>query len=158
MLKHLTIAVTAVLFTTAMAEAQCPRVGAPREQFTLREDFTPDPIRQSVTAGGNLDLGRCSGVPGRGWVTELPDFVVFYRTNSGNRADTTLTFTTESNTDTILLINDPNNRWYWDDDSGQGLNGKIRFPRALNGRYDIWVGTFDRGNFTRVQLIITELD
>ena len=81
-----------------------------------------------------------------------------YQTASGGRSDATLTFTTESNTDTILLINDPNNRWYWDDDGGNGLNGKIRFRAALPGRYDIWVGTFDRGNFTKVRLLMTEID
>lgn len=158
MMMRLALALAAMLVTAEVAQAQCPQIKSSRQAFAIDEGFTPDPLRRGVTAGGNLDLARCAGVPGRGWVTSLPDFSVLYRTKGGGPSGETLTFTTESATDTILLINDPNGRWLWDDDSGSGLNGKIRFRNAAPGRYDIWVGTFDKGNFTKVQLIITELE
>jgi hypothetical protein len=157
MLKRLAIGIAAILITTTAAQAQCPQLKSSRQLFALNEGFTPDPLRLPVTAGGELDIGRCAGVPGKGWVARLPDFSTMYRTKGGRRSGETLIFTTNSNTDTILLINDPSGRWHWDDDSGSGLNGRIRFRNALPGRYDIWVGTFDRG-LTKVQLIITEIE
>ena len=156
MLKRMALALAAILVTTAAAQAQCPQLKSSRALFALNEGFTPDPLRLPVTAGGNLDINRCSGVPGKGWVAALPDFSAMYRTKSGGPSGETLIFTTNSDVDTILLINDPSGRWHWDDDSGSGLNGKISFRYALPGRYDIWVGTFDRG-LRKVQLIITEL-
>jgi protease YdgD len=138
--------------------ANCPAVGQAAKEFSLAEGFLPDPSTHNVTAGGDLDLGRCAGVPGKGWVTRLPDFVVRYRPANGSQAKGALTFSIESQADTILLINDPNERWYWNDDGGKGLNAKIKFPRAKGGRYDIWVGSLNRGQLPRAKLVITEME
>lgn len=70
----------------------------------------------------------------------------------------TLTFRIESGADTILLINDPGSRWHWNDDSGKKLNARIWFPNARSGRYDIWVGTYKKGNRPGAALTISEID
>lgn len=158
MVRRLVFVLAACFIATAAAHAQCPAVGQGGRQFAVVEDFQPDPIVQSVTAGGDIDLGRCRGVPGRGWVTRLPDFVVDYRARDGRRSRQNLTFRIESSADTVLLINDPSNRWYFNDDAGRGYNAKITFRQALDGRYDIWIGSYNRGNLPPARLIITELE
>jgi hypothetical protein len=158
MIRRLVIAIAACFIATAVVHAQCPAVGQGGQQFAIVEDFQPDPIVQNVTAGGDIDLGRCNGVPGRGWVTRLPDFVVAYRTRSGRNSRQNLTFRIESSADTIILINDPNNRWHFNDDGGKGFNAKITFRQAPEGRYDIWVGSYNRGQLPPARLIITELE
>ena len=46
--------------------------------------------------------------------------------------------------DTTLLVNTPSTTWYFDDDSGPGLNSRLRISNlaALNGQVSIWVGTY----------------
>ena len=158
MLMRSAVGVAAILLVTASASAQtqCPAVGQAAKEFSLTEGFMPDPSTHSVTAGGDIDLGRCAGVPGKGWVTRLPDFIVRYKAKGGTASNETLTFMVESSADTILLINDPNEKWHFNDDGGGGLNAKISFPRAKSGRYDIWVGSYKSGQLPRAKLVITE--
>ena len=158
MMMRLAIGIAAVFITTTGAQAQCPAVGQAAKEFALKEGFQPDPSRHSVTAGGSIDLAKCGGVPGTGWVTRLPDFIVRYKTRSGGQSGQTLTFRIESSADTILLINDTKNKWHWNDDGGKGLNAKIRFPRALSGRYDVWVGSFKQGQLPPAKLVVTEVE
>jgi hypothetical protein len=157
MFKQLAIAVAALSITVAAAHAQCPEVGRPAKEFTIREGFPVDPTIHNVTAGGDIDLSRCSSLPGSGWVAGPPDFVVNYTTKNARQSSFTLTFRTKSRADTVLLINGPDGKWYFNDDGGEGLDAKLSFPRALPGRYDVWVGTFDRG-LSRAQLVVTELE
>lgn len=155
MFKQLAVAAAALFITAAAAQAQCPEVGRPAKEFTIREGFPIDPSVHNVTAGGDLDLGRCPRVPGVGWITRLPDFVVNYQTRNGGPSAYNLTFRIESAADTVILINDPNEQWYYNDDGGRRLNARISFRNALPGRYDIWVGTHS-GGLSRARLVITE--
>jgi hypothetical protein len=134
-----------------------PRRRDTAKEFTIREGFPIDPSIHGVTAGGNIDLAKCPRLPGTGWVARRPDFVVNYRTRSGGLSSYTLTFRTESRGDTILLVNGPDGRWYFDDDGGGGLNARLSFRNAPPGRYDVWIGTFESG-LSRAQLIVTELE
>ena len=157
MMKQLTAGIATVFIATAAAHAQCPEVGRPTEAFSIAEGFPIDPNRHTVTAGGDLELASCPDVPGVGWVTKLPDFVVNYRTRTGGPAHQTLTFRIDSSADTVLLINDPQQGWHYNDDSGNWLNAKLRFERALPGRYDVWVGTRSAVP-SRATLVVTELE
>jgi hypothetical protein len=143
--------------TAAAAQGQCPQIGQPAKEFTIKEGFPIDPNRHGVNAGGDIDLRNCTGVPGTGWVTKLPDFVVNYKTKSGSASKATLTFRIDSAADTVILVNDPNNKWHWNDDGGKGLNAKVSFPLALNGRYDVWVGSFTN-KLSTATLLTTELE
>ncbi|MHC3126829.1 hypothetical protein OB03_05735 [Brevundimonas sp. GN22] len=106
-------------------------------EVILRSGFTPDPAVVDITAGGtirasNLD-SSCAGV-----IASAPDYEVTYR-DGGNFP---LTFTFRAKGDTTLVINAPDGSWYCDDDSGGGNNPRVVFRDAMDGVYDIWVGTF----------------
>src|SRR5262245_31737370 len=134
------VTVGLLLGATSAAQAQCPEVGKAPQTLSVTEGFVPDPIRRNVLAGGDIDLSACGLVRRVGYVTRLPDFVINYKTH-GPRSKADLTFRIDSQTDTVLLINDPNGQWHYNDDGGNRLNAKITFKRAMPGRYDVWVGT-----------------
>jgi hypothetical protein len=122
-------------------------------KIDLKQNFLPDPFRRDIRAGGQFDLSNClDGAVG--WAAAAPDFDLYYHTNGTN----TLTITVQANTDTLLLINDPAGEWWFDDDSGGGDNPSISLPKAADGLYDIWIGTYDRASGRAGTLIITELD
>ena len=52
---------------------------------------------------------------------------------------------TSASCDTTLLVNTPNTTWYFDDDSRGNLQPELNIPSsgALNGRLDLWVGTYN---------------
>lgn len=155
MFKRLAAGVAAVVLSATVAQAQCPNLSAKpiSGAINLAEFFLPDPSRHRVIAGGSRNLTRCRG-NWKGWVSNSPDLQLQYKT-SGR---TTLTIAVASDMDTVVLVNDPSGTWHYDDDSGSGLNGKVRFPRARQGRYDIWVGTFKegRGNLPPVTVLVSE--
>ncbi|MBN9466647.1 MAG: hypothetical protein LCH57_12450 [Proteobacteria bacterium] len=117
----------------------------------LRAGFTPDPFTKSILAGGSIPAERAkSGCEGN--VSAAPDFQVFY-----DAGDADLTFTVEADSDTTLLINTPNGRWYCDDDSAGSLNPKVTITNPQNGRYDVWVGTYG-SDMVQSTLKVTEID
>ncbi len=122
-------------------------------QISLNEGFTPDPYYRNIRAGGGYSLSQC-GFDSIGWVAVQPDFDLYYSTNGTSP----LIIAVESNVDTILLVNDPDGEWWYDDDGGLGAGAKIRIARPKSGLYDIWIGTYDRGSGIPGRLVITELD
>ena len=116
----------------------CPDQSLYGEEYTFSSDDLWNERRLSVTAGGNIDLSGCYNVPGTGYVIENPDFTISYnRTQNYN-----LRFRTQAGCDTILLINDANNQWYWDDDSAGGTNAEVWVNNAAGGYIDVWIGTY----------------
>lgn len=155
MIKRLALGLAAVVISVTAAQAQCPNLSAKpiSGRVDLKEFFLPDPSRHRVIAGGSLNLTKCRS-NWKGWVSSSPDLQFQYTTSGG----TTMSISVESDMDTVVLVNDPSGTWHYDDDSGQGLNGRVRFARARQGRYDIWVGTFKegRGNLPPVTVLISE--
>ena len=148
-------AATAVMAFATTAEAACPNYAAAPSfgQISLNEGFLPDPYRRRVTAGGGNNLGACNAAPGVGWIAVRPDFDLYYSTSGSS----TLTIAIESSVDTILLINDPNGQWHFNDDSpAYGLGAGITFTRPISGLYDIWIGTYNQGSGIPANLVITE--
>lgn len=116
---------------------------------SLESGFQPDPFRRSMTAGGSSNLSQLGYY---GYVAEAPDFSLNYTSGFFS-----LTIKVEdTNADTVLLVNGPNGSWHFNDDTN-GLDPSITFNNPADGRYDIWIGTFD-GNFADSTLVITELD
>ena len=123
-------------------------------ETTARELYTPRSL--SVVAGGDINLERCrirannwSG-PMPGWVIREPDFTVTIYGLSGYQ----LEFRTESNCDSVLLINTAAGNWYFDDDDNGYGDAKIRLTRpAGDGIYDVWIGTYD-GSSCDARLIL----
>ncbi|RED11164.1 hypothetical protein [Pontivivens insulae] len=93
-----------------------------------------------VIAGGSSDLAAC-GFSGYGFVAVAPDFELYYSQDGAYD----LTFRLNTACDSILLINDPNGNWWWDDDSNGNLDASINVGRGVDGTYDIWVGTVGAG-------------
>ena len=121
-------------------------------KIELSENFLPDPFTRDIRAGGQYDLSLC--IKGaHGWAAAAPDFDLYYETTG----DTTLTIMVNADYDTLLLVNDPNNEWYFDDDSAGDGDPSITLPKAVRGLYDIWIGTYDRGSGRPGTLYITEL-
>jgi len=116
----------------------------------LKAGFEPDPYKKNLDAGGEINTDK-GGL--KAWVAKAPDFQLFYE--SGNFA---LTIYAESKADTTLLINTPDGKWVANDDGpGTGLNPLIKFANPKSGRYDIWVGTLEKGITPPATLMITEL-
>ncbi len=119
--------------------------------INLPGGFLPDPYLRNVTAGGGFHLPNCvSGAVG--WVAAAPDFQFNY---GGGAASLTLAIL--SSADTVLLINDPNGQWFFNDDAaGFGLGAAVSFNRPTPGVYDIWIGTYNRASGIPAQLYISE--
>lgn len=134
------------------AEAQNYNLRPSFGSHSLVAGFVPDPwVRSGIQAGGDNRFSGSGGCPGGGWFANAPDFSLHY--NAGGYA---LTFYVRAPGDTMLLINDPNTRWYCNDDH-DGLDPVIRFGNPSSGRYDIWLGTYNRSRVRGAQLYVTEL-
>ena len=136
---------------TGDADPQDPSLKPTYGSATLKAGFEPDPFKKNVEAGGPVktDKGDVTA-----WVAKEPDFQLNY--TAGNFA---LTIYAESKKDTTLLIRLPDGKWVANDDGpGTGLNPLLKFAKPQSGRYDIWVGVFNKDDGTPpATLFITEL-
>jgi hypothetical protein len=153
-MKHLisALALAAVLAAPGMAMAQDPGQTANFGEIRLSAGFTPDPHRVNLTAGGSIDAYTDTNLPAScvGDISNAPDYEVTYSARS-----LPLVFRTLSSTDTTLIINGPDGRWYCDDDGYGDGDAEVRFNRPSSGTYDIWIGTFNGGT-AAATLLITE--
>lgn len=142
----------AVLLAPGAAAAQNAGLTANFGEIRLNAGFTPDPHRVNLTAGGSIDAYTDTDLPGAcvGDISNAPDYEVTYSAGS-----MPLVFRTRSSTDTTLIINGPDGRWYCDDDSWSDGDAEVRFNRPSSGTYDIWIGTFNGGT-APATLLITE--
>jgi len=146
------LALAAVLAAPAAAVAQNAGLTANYGEIRLNVGFTPDPYRVDLTAGGSIDAYTDTNLPGAcvGDISNAPDYEVTYSAGS-----LPLVFRTRSSTDTTLIINGPDGRWYCDDDSWGDGDAEVRFNKPSSGTYDIWIGTFNGGTASAA-LLITE--
>ncbi|MBN35979.1 MAG: peptidase S1 [Rhodospirillaceae bacterium] len=119
----------------------------------LNEYFPNDPYTKVIEAGGNHSVSRCFQDNSlSGTVAAAPDFDLYYRTSGSS----TLNIYVRSGADTVLLISDPYGEFWFDDDSGGGDDPLITFPNAVDGLYNIWVGSYNRRTGEIGTLVITE--
>ena len=146
------LALAATLALPGAALAQNAGLTANYGEIRLNAGFTPDPYRVNLTAGGSIDAYTDTDLPGAcvGNISNAPDFEVTYSAGS-----LPLVFRTRSSTDTTLIINGPDGRWYCDDDSWGDGDAEVRFDKPSSGTYDIWIGTFGGGTAS-ASLLITE--
>lgn len=155
LLSGLTSALLALGLTAGVAAA-CPSWNNPTVfgTATLPGGFLPDPYSPRITAGGTTSLARCfPNTNFTGFVISRPDFRLQY---GGNSPTGRLVFRLDSRIDTVLLINAPDARWYFDDDGGNGLNSMIVFNNPAGGQYDIWTGSYDGSSNNAARLTISE--
>lgn len=118
----------------------------------LNTGFSPDPYRVNIISGGQF---RASSVQNgcQGWVAGAPDFQLTF-----NGGSLPLILSAASDSDTTILVNDPNGNWHCDDDGGNaGLNPALSFHNPASGVYDIWIGSYAEGNNASASLSISEL-
>ncbi|MEA1940654.1 MAG: hypothetical protein U9P68_00250 [Pseudomonadota bacterium] len=118
----------------------------------LTAGFAPDPYNVELMAGGDVDVNEALGRNCRGFATTAPDFDITY-----TPGDFDLYISATSGGDATLAVNAPDGSWWCDDDSAGSLNPGIRFDNPMEGRYDIWVGTYSEGAPEPATLHVSEL-
>ena len=125
------------------------------DTVSLSAGFTPDPTTVAVTSGGTVNAGKsidgCSG-----YISDAPDLRLTFSANQTPSA-MPLYINAKSSGDTTLVINAPDGRWYCNDDSA-GSNPMVVFGPAQSGNYEIWVGSFEEGEYHDATLEISELN
>lgn len=129
----------------------------------LEKGFAPDPARHTIRSGGAvhvMPLGLGAGC--RGWVTADPDFIVHARGYSAKKKAILRFYVTATHRDgprptrdSTLVIRDPQGGWHCDDDSGGHFDPVVTVRRPRDGRYAIWVGSYERGRYVDGTLHIT---
>ncbi|MFV1988524.1 MAG: S1C family serine protease, partial [Gemmatimonadota bacterium] len=108
----------------------------------LRAGFSPDPNVSEIVAGGPVDASYLGG-DCVGFAAEAPDVRLSW---SGASDELRIFFTADEDEDTSLLINLPDGTWICNDDAGS-LDPLIILDNPPEGQYDIWVGSYQRGQF-----------
>jgi hypothetical protein len=147
--RFLLTTIACVMLGAAASAAPCPE---PREDGG-RLSFTGKRLAQAhytdVIAGGRLPLARCDAVQGDGHVTPTPDFNVMLAEAEGR----SLELRTAAECDAVLLVAAADGRWHFDDDGAGAGQARIVIDAAPDGRYDVWVGTYDATS-CRARLIL----
>ena len=152
MLKMLTGAAVAAVALTGAVAAQDYSLSPSYGSVSLGGGFSPDPYTVSLRSGGSIDASSRIGGSCRGYVANAPDFRLQFTPGS-----LPLILSVASGSDTTLVVNGPDGRWYCDDDGGDGLNPSLRFGSPMGGQYDIWVGTYGGSSLQSATLHISEL-
>jgi serine protease Do len=126
-----------------------PRYGT----LNLNVGFEPDPRTVEVDAGGDRQANGLGNECG-GWIDfSRPDVDLNYSPGQGQYP---LYISAVSQADTTIVVNDPQGRWFCNDDL-EGLNPGVVFQTPLHGNYNIWVGTLDAGPTQRATVRISEV-
>ncbi|HEV7660063.1 MAG TPA: hypothetical protein VGO55_09480 [Allosphingosinicella sp.] len=142
----------ALLSAATPALAQDTGAPATYREIELDSGFSGDPRVIPVRAGGTIDASRL-GSPCTGFIAGPPDVRLTYTAGS-----LPLILSVAAATDTTLVVNAPDGRWYCDDDNGEApLNPMVRFNDPASGRYEIWIGTFSDTTSQPARLHISEL-
>jgi len=111
-----------------------------------------------VVAGGENYIWDCPHIQpgtdqGAGYFTAQPDFS-FALSGMGNYE---LVVSAISECDAALLINTSSANWYYDDDDNGNLDPRIVLTRPIDGRIDVWMGTYD-GEYCNAILSLETFD
>ena len=111
-----------------------------------------------VVAGGENYIWDCPSIrpgtdQGAGYFTSAPDFS-FELSGMGAYE---LVISAVSECDSALLINTSSASWFYDDDDNGNLDPRIVLTRPIDGRIDVWVGTYD-GDYCNARLSLETFD
>jgi len=147
----LATAAAVTVLGAGVASAQNVNATPTYGEFRLRPGFTPDPGLLSVRAGGSISASNtftgCTG-----YIASAPDLRLYWD-GSGSLS---LIISAVSNADTTIIVNGPDGRWYCDDDSGDDSNPSVNLS-PVQGRYEIWVGTYSSGDSKPAVVSVSEL-
>lgn len=114
----------------------------PTLTLTGEELYSPDSY--STVAGGAALLSDCPGLPANvtGFAATTPNFTLYLSDVADYRR---LELQVTSTCDTTLLVNTQDTQWHFDDDSNGNLTPLLNLvgSAAIDGRIDIWVGTYN---------------
>lgn len=131
----------------------CPDFNiAAAEAFQATGGQLRKPRSFNVVAGGENYIWNCPSIKpgtdqGAGYFTTQPDFSFDLSGMGGLR----LVVSAVSECDSALLINTSSANWYYDDDDNGNLDPRIVLTRPVDGRIDVWMGTYD-GQYCNAQL------
>jgi hypothetical protein len=127
--------------TTPTPVNSCPSLDSTGTEYTLTGSDLYSRDNFSVVAGGEANLDNCPNLSGTGFVAVAPDFTFYLSGMSPYR----LVANVVSSCDSTLLINTAEGSWFFDDDSNGNFDPLLELSSAglLDGRVDVWVGTFD---------------
>ena len=123
----------------------------------LAENFQPDPYQTTFIGGGMIDISTASlGSDCVGFTASAPDFRINY---GGNASNLRIFFVADSGKDTTLIVRDSSGNWLCNDDfiSGSG-DPLVDIPDPGTGQIDIWVGTYQSGDYSSGTLYVTGSD
>ncbi len=129
-----------------------PNVNAAEGAFGTRAftaGFTPDPFAVNVTAGGSVSAQQLPGLC-IGFIDEEPTFVASYTAGASN-----LYISAASGADTTLVVRGPDGNYVCDDDSAGNFNPGVEIRNPQDGRYQIWVGTYQNIGTASARLSIS---
>lgn len=131
----------ALLMTAATVAQACPdyRLGGDVD-YGFTGDVLTRAREYSVQVGTDYSLVDC-GIPHTGYVSAAP--TMSFRLARMDHYP--LEIRVEAPCDSVLLVNAADGSWHYNDDGPYGYNPRInlRGSAALNGRVDIWVGSYD---------------
>ena len=143
-----------VIDTSALDYQAEPNFGS----VDLEAGFRPDPHWTEVLAGGAVDVSYLGG-DCVGHASSAPDVQLYWR---GASDELSILFVAdEEHDDTALVVNLPDGTWACNDDAADGLlDPLIVIEPPQEGRYDIWVGSYEPDPDPLIwgQLGISELD
>jgi hypothetical protein len=138
-MKHFGALVGATILTAiSTAAAACPDYNQYGAEYSYSGADLYSSRQFSVVAGGDNNLQSCGFKNSPGYVMTAPDFSFDLYKMGGYDIEISVL----SNCDSMLLVNDPNANWYYDDDSNGMSDPKIRIS-GKDGYLDVWVGTYN---------------
>ena len=144
----------AILLAGSAAALACPSFMQPGATYQFSGDQLLSPQTAPVVAGGAFPVASC-GLPGLGFANQVPQYSLMLSGMDAYRLDMSVV----SECDATLLVNTVNTTWMFDDDSNGNLDPRLSISGAehLNGRVDIWVGTYGNASNQQAQINISEL-
>lgn len=119
--------------------AICPNAGMVGPSLTLSGPQLLTPQAYVAQVGGQHEIANCPGINGWGYANEAPSFSLYM-----SQMDAfTFTAETTSDCDPTMILRDAYGQWYFNDDGPNGVQPQVQVTGAsLNGKVDIWVGSF----------------
>ncbi|RUO34375.1 hypothetical protein CWE13_12165 [Aliidiomarina shirensis] len=126
-------------------------------QAHLAQGFIPDPHTIEIMGGGAVNLANTDIESCVGYASSRPDYRLHWE---GAAALLQFYFKAEdTELDPVLVVNAPDGSWHCNDDANDNtLNPSLIFNEAMDGIYDIWVGSFQESVWVKGELRITEIE
>ena len=105
-----------------------------------------------MVSGGEVEAGYL-GEECAGYAAVAPDFRMTW---SGDSSELRIFFAADRGGDTTLLVNLPDGSWVCNDDAVGTVEPMVVLPNPSQGRYDVWVGSYEAGAFVAGTLHVTE--